>query len=643
MKSNNIIYKITLFLLMVVAVGILYSCEDDDLNLDRTSEFGEADYAALQAKISEVEAYLSTAEEGVNAGNHPPGSIEDFTPIVESSKKVISKGMNQSITDRAVERLTEEFEEFRNNVVGPANPWIQQVQGNYIAIQDHLEGDGTEGGVKGLLDRPFTIEAKFWIVNLQQSGFSNVMFSSAMGGGGANDRGFVVRYFASGNMQFIVGGTDEGWKEAAAPDGTMKAGQWMHVSFVNTMDRQSLYVNGVEVASQDATYLDSDDEFPFTIGNAFPWQERAMNGMVKDFRFWTRALSEADIMNNMEADLTGSETDLEILLPFDANLGREFADISNKYYAVFQDNVVWVEDGDLGSVELDLTTIQAAIASAEDIIDNGVEGNANGNYPVGTKAFLQNLVDEANDLIANTSSQADIDGLTNEMEEKISLVEANLVADAEGIKVDAQEPGAVGIRVTPTFSPPASFTIEFEMNVESLQSSCCEQGNAVGNGSYGLIYGAYDHPDNSEQVLNAGGLYFFIRNGGGYDGPRSDPRVIEPGTWQHYGMVYDAPTQTAYIYVDGVEVASFVGRDVPDPVDWSEMWIGNTWVISDASYRNFRFWTEAKDALQLNADINGSEANLEMYFPMDRVAGVFFKDATGDYDAEIRGVQWNAQ
>ena len=640
MKKLNI-KTLSYVLVLFFSMAIVWSCEDDNGSIDN-SILGPADYSALQALITEVEAFLSTANEGVNAGDHPPGSIADFTQILDDVKASIEKGVNQQLADRAFELLTSEFEAFQVNIVGPANPWIQQVSANNIIISDNVDGSGTEGGVDQAVSQTFTIEGKFWVVNLQQAGFSNVLFGNQLGG---VDDGFVVRYFADGHIDVSIGKPgsppDGGWAEFSTAGGVMPAGRWVHISMVNTGTVQTLYVDGVEAGSQNAEYAPPTD-IPLTLGNSYVWSDRTMNGMIRDFRLWSVARTATEISNNVEVDLTGDEDGLEIFFPFDANLGSSFVSTNDKYLATLGTETVWVVDGDLGSVEIDFSGLQAQIAAAQDIIDNAAEGTEDGDYPEGTKARLQAFIDQANALMIDTNSQPDVDQLAEDVEDFILLTQDNLVGPADGVYVDAQDEDAVGMRVTPTFSPTTSFTIEFEAYIESLQSACCAQGNLVGNGSYGLIYGAYDSPDNSEQVLDAGNLYFFIRNEGGYDGARSDARAVNPGTWHHIGLVFENTTPSvARIFVDNEEVASFEGRDLPDAVDWSEMWIGNTWVKSDAMIRDFRFWTEAKDEVTLNEDIDGTEANLEMYFPMDRVKGIFFEDETGNYEAELRGAVWN--
>ena len=59
------------------------------------------------------------------------------------------------------------------------------------------------------------------------------------------------------------------------------------------------------------------------------------------------------------------------------------------------------------------------------------------------------------------------------------------------------------------------------------------------------------------------------------------------------------------------------------------------------SIKDFRIWNEVRAVGDLGTSITGAEANLEMFFPLDKVAGVGFSDVTGNYNGEMRGTTWN--
>ena len=618
-------------LLCLLFMSVIISCDDEEK--PGTWQTGD-----IQTLIDEAQSLLANEKEGTQPGEYKPGALKELQNVTNWAVWKLDNSESQSEIELAAKRLSTYIEQFKGNLVELANPWVQQQAKTFIKVLDYTEGGGTDGNLKKHTKNNFTVEGWFYIMNLQQRGWSNNLFANAMGKGGENDRGFGVRYFADGHAEFIVGGGD-GWKQANTSEGVLKAGEWTHVAFVNEITSQSLYVNGVQVASQTETYADSDEDFPLTIGNSFAWDDRVMNAMVKDFRFWTEARTEQQIADNKDANLTGEEANLEVFLPFNADLGTEFPDITGKYKASFEKSVEWVIGGIPPEVKLDFATIDNSISKLKKFMDEVSEGTNNGDYPVGTITYIQGLIDDSEELKTTTRYQDELNKRASELLSKITLIQENLVADSDGILINAQNSSHVGLKVTPTYSPAGSFTIEFEVYVNSLLAACCGQGNMLGTGSYGLIYGAYDNPTEQE-ILNSGTLYFYMRNNGGYGGPRSPAGSISPEKWQHIALVYDASEETAKIFVDNQEVASEDSINVPDAVDWGEMWIGNAWVKMDGQVKDFRFWGEAKSAGELDADITGTEANLEMYFPLNKVAGIKFKDVTGNYSGEMIGVEW---
>ena len=63
----------------------------------------------------------------------------------------------------------------------------------------------------------------------------------------------------------------------------------------------------------------------------------------------------------------------------------------------------------------------------------------------------------------------------------------------------------------------------------------------------------------------------------------------------------------------------------------------------DGSIKDFRMWEIVRAEGDLDADIDGTETGLKVYFPLDKVSGVKFNDVTGNYSGEMKGVQWNVE
>jgi len=613
---------------LVVMILLAVSCKKEDSK-------GSYDAAALEAVISQAETLIKNSKEGTMPGDFKPGSIKTLQDVVTWARwQKDNATKSQDISD-AVIRVNTYIDKFKANIVKLAIPWIHQEPGTYIEITDNTTGAGSAGKMKELTKKPFTIEAKYYILDLQQRGYSNEFFSNVMGEGGANDRGCEVRYFGDGVVHINVAGGN-GWKTVESSAGVIKAGQWMHITYVNNISSQKLYIDGVEVLTSNYAYLDSDAGYPLILGNTTPWNDRVMNAMVKDFRFWSEARTTGQISESLNT-VTGSEPKLEVYLPLTSDLGTEVASTNNKFKAKFVKNVTWVADGIPPVIELNFAALNAAKAS---VIALGTlpEGNNNGNYPVGTNAYLQDLIAQINTTLTTAKRQDQIDSKATEITEKLALVKTNLVADADGIFVDLKDPKAVGLRITPNYTPQGDYTVEFQVKVKTLFGY--NTGEFFNNGNFGVwVYGYEELTE--EKILKSGGLWNFTDAGNGWKGPKTSPLVITPGIWQHVAIVHNHAARTTTMYVDGVERAVQTDIGAPNVSGWGEIWLGNGWGKMYGSIKNFRLWNSVKASNELNASISGTESNLEIYLPLNRVAGVSFTDKTGNYKAEMRGIKWN--
>lgn len=624
--SSRSISRLTFVLLVLLA----FACKKDET-------YGPFNTAALDTVIAEAQALVSNSAEGTSPGDFKPGSIKELQSVIDWAVWQKNNAKEQEDIADAVERVNEYIAKFNSNIVSLAIPWIHQEPGTYIEIEDNTAGDGVAGRMKEITKQPFTLEAKFYILNLKQRGYSNTFFSNVMGEGGANDRGFDIRYFNDGVVHVNVGGGN-GWKEVVSAPGTIKAGQWIHVSYVNNITSHKLYIDGVEVLSSNNTYADSDVDYPFAIGNTIPWDDRTCNAMVQDIRVWTEARTAAQINETLES-VTGEEAKLEISIPLNADLGNEVVSVNNKFKASLVGNITWVADGIPPVIVLDYTKINAA-KSAVVAMGTLTEGTNNGDYPVGTNAFLQSLVAQADEVIATAIRQDQLDSKAEEINAKLALVKKYTVADADGIFVDLNDPNAIGLRITPNYTPQGDYTVEFQVKVKTLFGY--GTGEFFNNGNYGVwVYGYKNLTE--EEILKSGGLWNFTDAGAGWQGPKTSPLVITPGNWQHVAIVHDNSARTTKLFVDGIQRAVQEDIGAPNVSGWGEMWLGNGWGKMYGSIKNFRLWNEARSASDLNGNISGTESNLEVYLPLNRVAGVSFSDVTGDYNAELRGIKWNLE
>ena len=615
MKVFNINIKMWSFIAALVMAFAFTSCDDDD-------KVGGFTSASLDTLIAEAENLIANSEEGINAGDYQPGSIEKLQSVVTWVEWKIENAKSQSDLDDATVKLQASINNFLASTVAVAMPWIQQENDTWIQISDNI---------KPVFNESFTIETQIYVVDLTQKGYSNNIFATEQDG---PDSGFVIRYFSDGVIHLNVG-TADGWRDVKTAAGVMKAGEWMHIAFVNEITSQKLYVNGTEVLSQTETYLPGADK-SFVLGNGPTWTDRIVNALMKDVRVWKGARSASEIADNKTATLNGTEENLEMFLPLSADLGSEFKDVTGNYTAKFQGKIEWVAEPPV--IVLDKTGLETAIEEMEAFKAEIVEGDQDGDYPVGTIAYIDELIVNANTVLSEATQQAKLDDMIKTLSSKIKLINSMLVADTDGILIDRDNADAVGLRITPNYTPQGDYTVEFNVKVKSLFGY--GTGEFFNNGNYGIWVYGYDELT-EENVLNSGGLWNFTNAGSGWQGPKADPLSMKTGEWQHVAIVHDNTARTTTLFVDGEEKGVQTDIGAPEVSGWGEMWLGNGWGKMDGYMKDFRLWDVARDAADLDADIDGTETGLNVYFPLDKVNGVKFSDKTGNYQGDMRGISWN--
>jgi len=615
MKVFNINIKMWSFIAALVMAFAFTSCDDDD-------KVGGFTSASLDTLIAEAENLIANSEEGINAGDYQPGSIEKLQSVVTWVEWKIENAKSQSDLDDATVKLQASINNFLASTVAVAMPWIQQENDTWIQISDNI---------KPVFNESFTIETQIYVVDLTQKGYSNNIFATEQDG---PDSGFVIRYFSDGVIHLNVG-TADGWRDVKTAAGVMKAGEWMHIAFVNEITSQKLYVNGTEVLSQTETYLPGADK-SFVLGNGPTWTDRIVNALMKDVRVWKGARSASEIADNKTATLNGTEENLEMFLPLSADLGSEFKDVTGNYTAKFQGKIEWVAEPPV--IVLDKTGLETAIEEMEAFKAEIVEGDQDGDYPVGTIAYIDELIVNANTVLSEATQQAKLDDMIKTLSSKIKLINSMLVADTDGVLIDRDNADAVGFRITPNYTPQGDYTVEFNVKVKSLFGY--GTGEFFNNGNYGIWVYGYDELT-EENVLNSGGLWNFTNAGSGWQGPKADPLSMKTGEWQHVAIVHDNTARTTTLFVDGEEKGVQTDIGAPEVSGWGEMWLGNGWGKMDGYMKDFRLWDVARDAADLDADIDGTETGLNVYFPLDKVNGVKFSDKTGNYQGDMRGISWN--
>jgi len=402
---------------------------------------------------------------------------------------------------------------------------------------------------------------------------------------------------------------------------------------------QTLFVNGQEIVSLDKEHLLAAD-VTLAIGNSPGFTDRPANLLARKFTVWNTVLDLATIQANATADIQGTESNLEAYFPFGSDLGDSFPDVTGNHTATLIEEVLWVDSPPV--IVLDYSQIDASIQTMNEFRASVVEGDQDGNYPVGTIAYIDELLLVATELRSDEGATQDsLNATAASLSSSIELINNNLVADTRGFFVDGDDPNSVGFRVTPNYTPQGDYTYEFNLKLRDLlYDNGDASGDVFGNGTVGFRVQGYRELT-EESVLNSGGGWNFTNPGPGFIGPRFPAQTLRSGQWYHIAIVHDNTERATRVFVDGEMVGEALDIDPPAVSGWGEIWLGRGFLKMDGYMEDFRIWDAALTPAEFEADITGSETNLQVYFPMDRVKGVKFSDETGNYTGELRGVVWN--
>lgn len=393
---------------------------------DQNTEIFQFNTKSLEVLIQEAEELIKNSEEGMQAGLYMPGSKEDLQKEIDSASEAKNNAESQENIDMAAEDLQLAIEEFKKKLLRAAIPYIKQEVGSYIQISDNI---------KYTTNGSFSMEADYFFMDLEPIGYSNTIFSCAQMGPVS---GFVVRTFKDGHVEIVIGNNQ--WVDAKSEPGVVKVGEWMNLAFTSTGSIHKFYVNGNEVVSLEEQHL-AAKEAALVVGNGYVFSDRVVNAMVKDVRIWNDVRTEQEILENQEAILSGKEEGLAAYFPLSVDLGSEFNDLTNAYTAKFVGNIELIYDGKMPEIVLDFTDLDQAIQEAEELQQTIVEGEQEGEYPVGTKDVIQSLIDGGNETKETAQWQKEVDKESDNIKNSLEVIE--------------------GTNIRPTVPPTGSYSAVF--------------------------------------------------------------------------------------------------------------------------------------------------------------------------------------
>ncbi|AOY79568.2 DUF4347 domain-containing protein [Moorena producens JHB] len=232
--------------------------------------------------------------------------------LIENNETVtvtLETGNNYNLSSNAEATIT---------IIDNDRPGIELA--NAVAKDYSLQFDGVDDYISINLDEPETeITHELWFKTSNANGgiFSVVDKDNI----GANDRHI---YLNNGNLSVRVFN-----HEFLTTSGLNLAdGQWHHVAHVigSSVGGQKLYIDGNLVDSGTKAQSDFDWQNQLRIGYSFDATNQYFDGEIKEVRVWDVARTEAEIQENINRSLTGTEAGLTVYLTSDRAVGTQLVD-----------------------------------------------------------------------------------------------------------------------------------------------------------------------------------------------------------------------------------------------------------------------------------------------------------------------------
>ncbi len=134
--------------------------------------------------------------------------------------------------------------------------------------------------------------------------------------------GIAFEFSASNKLNVVIGNNTGSWTSITDQGLAWTIGEWNHVTVTGENGGfLKYYVNGVFVAQAAFTQY-VENTWGLGLGYSSPYPSNTIQADLDDLRVWKKALTPAEILQNMNYELAGTETDLGIYYNFDQTVGN---------------------------------------------------------------------------------------------------------------------------------------------------------------------------------------------------------------------------------------------------------------------------------------------------------------------------------
>lgn len=370
-------FKLNILILILGLSLVLSGCQEKHTSENEVFFFHQL-YAQLDLKATELTAYLTEANFGLNVGQYP----EESKSILEDAINEIEAIIQDFIEGNGSLLKYNEAIKSADDAIVAFNATVRTVKQKFVGEKAHIWCNN-EGGAKGYIDfgvkeeyntfgqeegkREFTIETWLYVSNLE--GWSAIIGTYI---GGNKRSGWVLNTYDNKYLRCTWAFKREGWPNEGniiepritINNNTDVSGlvpeNWVHfaVTYSDITRSMTLYYNGEKNVTANLNELDlcysaGNDSSPmlaFARVQEFgkvPY-EGFTSGSVKDFHMWTSVLPDEQILKlyKQEIIVTGAEKNLLCGWAFDSTVedSENIPDLTGNYFCKLVGDCFFVND-----------------------------------------------------------------------------------------------------------------------------------------------------------------------------------------------------------------------------------------------------------------------------------------------------------
>ena len=533
-----------------------------------------------------------------------------------------------------------------------------------------LDFDGTDDHIDvphaATLDITSAITIEAWVKISRKDGDTDPLTSfSAIVTKGSNDYVLHVGGMSGadstylGKVVFGGNGPSNPWLVGATD---VDDGQWHHIAGVYDGADMTIYVDGVQDATQAATgnfqvtANASYDDLYIGRGSVEYGQTRYANGGIYEVRIWNSARSVTDIRDQSTGTLAGTESGLVAYWKLDEGSGATASDSAGSHTGTLT-NMDTVNDwvAAHGHSELEDTHITISLggrdtagdeltAKITSLPNNGLlyqtsgAGTATGD-PITSANTTVTDTDGNRVIFVPDANYAGSDSFTFSVNDGLS---------------DSDATATVNLTMTAVQDAPLAGNdrvYNFDGWQDYVQASIGT--GTIGNQVTMETWVRFDDLTGQQGFLKVGDtvtdtyryvpvkgsdnqFYVWMGEGGNGIAMLSSGFTVVEDRWYHFAFSHDATTNTGKIYIDGVEVSSQTGLAAFSlNAVTQEVLIGQeSGYYSDAQMSDVRLWNDIRSQAEIAANMNsrlvGNEAGLVGYWQLGEDSGSTAADSTAN-------------